>query len=120
MRRWPRCSKTTPRRCSALAPAATPGTAPARPTWARGPVMPVLHPYMGGARGTGHAADYAIADPHMAYVMPARALAAMVVDLLWDGAGRAREVVATAKPALTRDAYVKFQRDIRKREVYES
>src|SRR5206468_3189417 len=81
-------------------------------------VMPVLHPYMGGARGTGHAADYAIADPHMAYVMPARALAAMVVDLLWDGAGRAREVVATAKPALTRDAYVKFQRDIRKREVY--
>jgi len=83
-------------------------------------VMPVLHPYMGGARGTGHAADYAIADPHMAYVMPARALAAMVVDLLWDGAGRAREVVATAKPALTRDAYVKFQRDIRKREVYES
>jgi len=56
----------------------------------------------------------------MAYVMPARALAAMVVDLLWDGAGRAREVVATAKPALTRDAYVKFQRDIRKREVYES
>src|SRR5438094_285538 len=81
-------------------------------------VMPVLHPYMGGARGTGHAADYAIADPHMAYVMPARALAAMVVDLLWDGAGRAREVVATAQPALTRDAYVKFQRDIRKREVY--
>src|SRR5712664_3086125 len=82
-------------------------------------VMPVLHPYMGGARGTGHAADYAIADPHMAYVMPARALAAMVVDLLWDGAGRAREVVATAKPTLTRDAYVKFRRDIRKREVYD-
>src|SRR6058998_3211393 len=66
-------------------------------------VMPVLHPYMGGARGTGHGADYAIVDPHLAYVMPARALAAMVVDLLWDGAGRAREVVATAKPALTRD-----------------
>src|SRR5216117_2514811 len=83
-------------------------------------VIPVLHPYMGGARGTGHGADYEIVDPHLAYLMPARALAAMVVDLLWDGAGRAREVVATAKPALTRDAYVKFQRDIRKREVYES
>src|SRR5262249_48555342 len=82
-------------------------------------VMPVLHPYMAGARGTGHAADYAIVDPHMAYVMPARALAAMVVDLLWDGAGLAREVVATAKPALTRDAYVKFQREIRTREVYD-
>src|SRR5262249_32965806 len=26
-------------------------------------VMPVLHPYMGGARGTGHAADCEIVDP---------------------------------------------------------
>jgi len=49
-------------------------------------VIPVLHPYMGGARGAGHAADYEIVDPHLAYVMPARAMAAMVVDLLWDGA----------------------------------
>src|SRR5207244_3660921 len=48
----------------------------------------------------------------------ALARAAGVADPLWDGAGRGREVVATAKPALSRDAYVKFQRDIRKREVY--
>src|SRR5215471_10843548 len=34
-------------------------------------VVPVLHPYMGGARGTGHAADYEIVDRHLAYVMPA-------------------------------------------------
>ena len=81
-------------------------------------VMPVLHPYMGGARGTGHAADYTITDPHLAYVMPARALAGMVIDLLWDGAARAREVVARATPPLTRDGYVKFQRDIRRREVF--
>jgi amidohydrolase len=82
-------------------------------------VMPVLHPYMGGARGTGHAADYAIADPHLAYVMPARALAAMAIDLLWDGASGAREVLANARPPMTRPAYVEFQRSIRRREVYE-
>ena len=81
-------------------------------------VMPVLHPYMGGARGTGHAADYEIVDPHLAYVMPARALAAMVVDLLWDGARGAREVVANARPAMSRESYVAFQRSIRRREVY--
>src|SRR5438552_10844276 len=34
-------------------------------------VIPVLHPYMGGARGTGHAADYAISDPRLASVAPA-------------------------------------------------
>jgi amidohydrolase len=81
-------------------------------------VIPVLHPYMGGARGTGHAADYEIVDPHLAYVMPARALAAMVVDLLWDGAGGAREVIANALPGMTRQGYVEFQRSVRRREVF--
>ena len=80
-------------------------------------VIPVLHPYMGGARGTGHAADYEILDPHLAYVMPARAMAAMVVDLLSDGARGAREVVANARPAMSRESYVAFQ-SIRRREVY--
>ena len=59
-------------------------------------VMPVLHPYMGGARGTGHAADFEIADRDLAYVTPAKALAAMVVDMLGDGAAGAREVLAKA------------------------
>jgi metal-dependent amidase/aminoacylase/carboxypeptidase family protein len=81
-------------------------------------VIPVLHPYMGGARGTGHAADYEIVDRHLAYVMPARAMAAMAVDLLWDGAAEANEVTAKAVPGMTRAAYVEFQRSVRRREVY--
>jgi hypothetical protein len=81
-------------------------------------VVPVLHPYMGGARGTGHAADYEIVDRHLAYVMPARAMAAMAVDLLWDGAVGAKEVAAKAAPGMTRKAYVEFQRSVRRREVY--
>src|SRR5262247_3414117 len=81
-------------------------------------VIPVLHPYMGGARGTGHAADYQIVDRHLAYVMPARAMAAMAVDLLWDDASEAREVLARAVPGMTRPAYIEFQRSVRRREVY--
>src|SRR5436309_5021013 len=82
-------------------------------------VIPVLHPYMGGARGTGHAADYEIVDPHLAYVMPARDMAAMVVALLWDGDGDAREVIAKALPGMTRQGYVEFQRSVRRREVFQ-
>ena len=82
-------------------------------------VIPILHPYMGGARGTGHAADYAIADPALAYVAPAKALAAMVVDMLWDDASGAREVLAHAAPGLTRDRYLALHRGVAKREVYE-
>ena len=82
-------------------------------------IMPVLHPYMGGASGTGHAADYAITDPQLAYVAPAKALAAMVVDLMWGDAAVARDVVAKAKPRLTRESYLTFQRAVKQHEIFD-
>jgi amidohydrolase len=82
-------------------------------------VMPILHPYMGGARGTGHAADFEIVDPRLAYLAPAKALAAMVVDMLADGAAGAREVVDKAEPPMTREAFLAFQRSLARRELYE-
>jgi amidohydrolase len=82
-------------------------------------VIPVLHPYMGGASGTGHAADYAITDPRLAYVAPAKALAAMVVDMLWDDAAAAREVLAHAAPGLSRERYLALHRGIARHEVYD-
>ena len=82
-------------------------------------VMPVLHPYLGGAQGTGHAADYRIVDPELAYVGQARMLAAMAVDLLADGATGAREVLARARPRMTREGYLAFQRSLFRQEVYE-
>src|SRR5213593_4375352 len=82
-------------------------------------VMPVLHPYVGGARGTGHGADYEIVDRPLAYLVPAKALAAMAVDLLWEGGAGAREVLAQARPPMTRAQYLAFQRGLAKREVYQ-
>ena len=82
-------------------------------------VMPILHPYIGGARGTGHAADFAIVDKPLAYLGPAKALAAMVVDMLFDGAAGAREVLGKAKPPMTRASYLAAQRALAKRETYE-
>ena len=82
-------------------------------------VMPVLHPYIGGARGTGHGPDYAIVDKPLAYLGIAKALAAMAVDLLADGAAGAHEVLRGARPPMTREQYLLFQRSVAKREVYE-
>ncbi len=81
-------------------------------------IMPALHPYMGGARGTGHAADYEIVDKALAYVAPAKALVTMVVDMLADGATGAREVLARARPRLDRERYLALQRGMARREVY--
>jgi amidohydrolase len=82
-------------------------------------VMPVLHPYMGGATGSGHGADYMIVDQQLAYLGTAKGLAGMVIDLLADGAGGAKDVLKKAKPPMTREQYLTFQRGLAKREVYE-
>jgi amidohydrolase len=82
-------------------------------------VMPILHPYIGGARGSGHGADYQIVDKPLMYVAPAKALAAMAIDLLYDGAAGAKQVLRSAKPPMTREQYLTFQRSVAKREVYE-
>ena len=82
-------------------------------------VMPVLHPYVGGAIGTGHGADFAISDPALAYVTNAKALAAMAVDMLADGAAGARDVLKNAKPPMTREQYLAFQRGLARRETFE-
>lgn len=82
-------------------------------------VMPILHPYIGGAIGTGHGADYQIVDKPLTYLMPAKALASMAIDLLYDGAAGAKQVLKTAKPPMTREQYLSFQRSVAKREVYE-
>jgi hypothetical protein len=74
---------------------------------------------MGGAVGSGHGADYAIADPKVAYVEPAKQLALMAVDLLWDNASGARDILKTWKPRMTREEYLAFQRSISRTERYE-
>ena len=82
-------------------------------------VMPTLHPYISGASGSGHGADYKITDPKLAYVENAKQLALMAVDMLWDGAKNAQGIISEFKPRLTKEAYLSFQRGINKTELYD-
>ena len=82
-------------------------------------VMPTLHPYMGGASGSGHGADFAIADPKLAYIEPAKQLALMAVDMLWDDAKPAKEIIREFKPRMTKEAYLTFQRGIARTELFD-
>lgn len=61
-------------------------------------VMPIVHPYAGGCVGTGHGADYAIADPDAACVQNAKWQVVMLAMLLESNAARAKQIVAEAKP----------------------
>jgi amidohydrolase len=82
-------------------------------------VMPTLHPYMGGASGTGHGADFQITDPKLAYLGPAKALAMTAVDLLWDDATTARGIMSNTKPRMTKSEYLAFQRGINRRTLFD-
>jgi amidohydrolase len=84
--------------------------------WAElGPIAASSH---GGCRGTNHAADFWIADPEVAYLQPAKALAWTIVDLLADEAAEARRVLAAFQPRLSRDAYLAHLRGLARTERY--
>ena len=72
-------------------------------------IMPVIHPYVSGAKGTAHGIDYVIADYKNAVVNAAIAMAHTVIDLLVDGAAAGNEVVANASPPRTTKQYVESQ-----------
>ncbi|HEV8225583.1 MAG TPA: amidohydrolase [Methylomirabilota bacterium] len=82
-------------------------------------IMPILHPYMGGATGAGHSAEFRIVDAQLGYIQPAKALASMAIDLLADGGSGAREVMKTAAPPMTREGYLAYQRGIARREHFD-
>ena len=84
-----------------------------------GHLMPVVHPYVGGAVGLGHGADYVVEDYSLAVITAAKALAGTAVDLLADGAARAGGIVSGHRPDMTRDEYLKFMREMASEETFE-
>jgi len=69
-------------------------------------IMPALEAIANGCRGTGHGADFLVHDPELAYVLPCKVAGRAMVELLTDGAARAREIVDAYKAPMTRDAYL--------------
>jgi hypothetical protein len=70
-------------------------------------IMPACHPMTGGMDGVLHSADARVTDYGAAVVIPGKAMAATVIDLLSDGAAEARRILAAFKPNLTREEYLK-------------
>ena len=81
-------------------------------------LMPVIHPYVGGATGLGHGADYVVQDYQLAVITAAKSMAATVIDLLADGATEARQVIANHRPDMTSREYVKFMRSMASEETF--
>ena len=61
-------------------------------------IMPVVHPYAGGAVGNGHGNDYYISDPVAACVTCAKWQVAMLFILLENEGERAKKIISDFKP----------------------
>ena len=61
-------------------------------------IMPVIHPYAGGAAGTSHGNDYYIVDPVAACIASAKLQLSMISLLLSNGAERAKKIVEEFEP----------------------
>jgi amidohydrolase len=85
-----------------------------------GHIMPVSHPYIFGASGTGHGNDYLMADQDAVYVNMAKLLAMTAIDLMGNEAGQAREVLESGAPKLTKDQYLAFNRSMMDTTRFES
>jgi metal-dependent amidase/aminoacylase/carboxypeptidase family protein len=81
-------------------------------------LMPVLHPYVGGATGIGHGADYVVQDYQMAVITGAKAMASTVIDLMADGAKEANQVVANHRVDMTSREYMNFMRTLASEDTY--
>jgi amidohydrolase len=75
-------------------------------------IMPAIEAQASGAEGTGHGADYRIADEDRAYIAPAKLAAMTIVDLLSDGAAAARKVIEAYQPPMTKEGYLEFMRNL--------
>jgi amidohydrolase len=83
-------------------------------------LMPSIHPYVGGATGLGHGANYVVQDYQLAVITAAKAMAATVVDLLADGATRAGKIIGDHRPEMTRQEYLKFMRNLAREDTFEA
>lgn len=78
-----------------------------------GCIMPVVHPYMPGASGTSHGADYKITNPELACVGSAKWQLGMLYLLLKEDAKRAKDILRQFKPQFSsKEAYLAYMDEL--------
>ncbi|MBM3224616.1 MAG: amidohydrolase [Candidatus Tectomicrobia bacterium] len=75
-------------------------------------IMPVIHPYVVAATGSGHGSDYVVQDYELGVLTAAKAMAMTVIDLLANGAYHARAIKSNYQAPLTKAQYLSLMRSM--------
>jgi amidohydrolase len=81
-------------------------------------ILPVIQPNAGGVTGTGHAPDFLISDYDAGLIIPAKAMAMTVIDVLADGAALGRLIRQEFCPALKKAEYLALLQRLATTEEY--
>lgn len=81
-------------------------------------LMPTLHPFIGGVTGELHTREFKVVDKELAYLLPAKLIALTLIDLLYDDARQAREILNNFTPSMTKSEYLKLQQGLSKEIVF--
>ncbi len=71
-------------------------------------IMPTLHPMFGGISGALRTRDFKTVDVDIAILAPAKAMALTVIDLLFQNATKAKDILDNFKPVMTKEQYLEF------------
>ena len=73
-------------------------------------IMPVVHPYIGGIKGTGHGNDYEVIDPELACITNTKWQLSMLKILLGNNAERAKKIIKEFKPIFnSKEEFLQYQ-----------
>ncbi len=75
-------------------------------------IMPTTSIGMSGTEGAGHSRHFKITDPVKQYIVPAKAIAVTVIDLLYDDAKSAEKIIKDFNPTIERSNYTEFMKKL--------
>ena len=82
-------------------------------------MKPCMHIWTEGVTGGLHSKDYRIDDFEKAYIVPAKMMALTVIDLLYDGAEKAKHIINNFHPTFTKEGYLEFMEKYSKVEQFD-
>jgi len=81
-------------------------------------ILPAIHPMMAGISGGLHTAEYKIDNEDIAYITPTKTMVLTIIDLLYNKAERANDIITNYKPIMSKEEYIKFMTDNSKKYIY--
>jgi amidohydrolase len=71
-------------------------------------IKPGIHPYVGSFSGELHSRDFKMDEPEMAFIISSKIYVLTIIDLLFEKAETAKDLIREFKPTMTKDEYLEL------------